>query len=37
MNSYLDIPHYIAVYVRGSAGSVSRRERERKKERGRER
>lgn len=35
MNSYLDIPRYIAVYVRGSTGSVSRRERE--KERARER
>lgn len=26
MNSYLDIPRYIAAYVRGSAGSASRRE-----------
>lgn len=24
MNSYLDIPRYIAAYVRGSAGSASR-------------
>lgn len=31
MNSYLDIPRYIAVYVRGRAGSVSRRKRESKR------